>query len=63
MLTFSYTINSELPFLPAAGSFTIYTLINQLCTNDWLVLYPRGLWGKYGEIFSSYISVFTHAQF
>jgi len=41
-------MNSELPFLPAADSL-IYTAINQLHNNDWIVLYPRGLWGKEDE--------------
>ena len=35
----------------------------KLCNSDWLVLYPRGLRGKYVEIISWYIFVFTHVQF
>ena len=53
-------MNSELPFLPAADSL-IYTAINKLCNNDWLVLYPREFWVKLVEILSSFINIFTHA--
>ena len=33
-----------------------------MCNSDSLAFYPRGLWGKKVEIFSSCISVITHAQ-
>ena len=57
----SYTKYSDLSFLPAEDSL-IYTAINQLYNNDWLLFYTRGLWVKWVEILLSCISVFTNAQ-
>ena len=39
-----------------------YKLTNQVYTNDWFVLYPRGLCAKYVEIMSGCVSVVTYAQ-
>jgi len=44
MLLFRFTMNSKLPFLPAAGSL-IYSY--KPAVQQWLTFfYPRGLWGK-----------------
>jgi len=59
MLLFNCTVN--FPFCQQKAVW--YKPINQLYINDWLVLYPRGLWGKWVEILSCCISVFAHAHF